>query len=1505
MGRTRASSSRTDEKVDVVVSAKRRKSRRWPRVGRLLVQNHTGSISARIDGLRITDHRLDPGCPDDGALFIVKRGNLKPVSVNGKWITENAPELGISYIEEHCLKRPSAERKHFEKWLKVMQQKRGASRRETKTRRVWQGGARGNNPKFPQHTGGDEYVVRSGYVAQRGENSWRFELKYMKKSITLPTCRDETEARRQGWRMRQILQSFHKTKTQSQTMTKDEIDSVIQEAKDEFYSPERTIASDEYIVRPGGVCQQKLRNSWRGQLSFMGRPVRLACCKDKAEAQEQCARMRRILQSFHKTKSESQSMTNDEIDLLIQAARSELYSPDSAVASDEYVVRPGGVVQQIPRNSWRGQLSFMGRPVKLACCKDKAEAQEQCARMRRILQSFHKTKTESQSMTNDEIDLLIQAARSELYSPPDSTPGIAVRLRGNSSLRGQLSYMGRCAKLSSRKSKTEATQESSKRARRITQQSFYKTKSDETVASDEYVVGSGCTALLSGNSWRGQLSYMGKSIRLSSCKSKAEAQEQCAMMRRILQSFHKTKSESQSMAKEEIASLIEVAKKELYCSSDVKGSNFATAVYVVGAGHVVRISSNSWRGRLSYMGRSVDLQCVRNKAEAEEQCARMREILQSHHKTNSERRSMTNDDIDSLIHAAKDELYSQSANRFCNDQSDRYAMPSGKSPRHHDDDENGIDAGVPKRQKAVNDGVKSCQHVSDIYSVGPGSISSTKSKKWRGRLSYMGRAIDLRTCRDKKEAVEQRARMRNILQSFQKTNSDLQSMTKDEVDSLVQVAKDKLYTATDRLKSCKDICEGKNSIPACKTTIDDEYIVSAGSVTKTSSISWRAKLSYFKKPVQLFTCPDEEEAREQLARMRKILQSYHKTRSELQSMANDEIDSLIQAAKDEFYGANDGRKSSTESTGGNGSKSSDHVIDEYVVPLGCVYKTSPGSWRAELSFMGNRVRIPSCRSKETAIHQRGRMRQMLQSYHKTRSELESMTKEDICALIQAAKNKVVGGIQREESEKGTDRKRKAATCSHNPDARTNDTSISTTFPEHVVDPRQGCRHKHVLIGRSIYQQWIDVRNQKVVVYGVISGYCEDADDETQSLFTVTYHAESRNVANLVSNGRGCQVPPSRMLKPELAWGGCLLNEERQQAGPTSTQPLLQSQRTVASRSWRWIVPDMVQEKVELFEGMMVPKLTLFVKGYSIVLTVRKSTIPFAGYGVFAKASYFDSDSGEESFDLECGELLDLGVYAPLSCVDKKKASVFCVKSYIHSYSPEGWSFDADSDDDMIYDVTDDYSGNVSEQAKSRVLCYVNECNGDANPTVQTEFDPAGAVHFLLGVVDEQETKFSIPTTTTGDDGSGVEIFAHYGDGYENVRLRNGYSRLRNAEERAERMEQLNGEDSEHEVDIEQNYSAEDVSDCVNYLKNLYSSNNNNSSIQRISLKVRERSYTILLCLQKRCRTLLLLALTAPEGEDESSSSSTTTTTRAEIECCSREIDQLLSELENSIVASSR
>ena len=98
-----------------------------------------------------------------------------------------------------------------------------------------------------------------------------------------------------------------------------------------------------------------------------------------------------------------------------------------------------------------------------------------------------------------------------------------------------------------------------------------------------------------------------------------------------------------------------------------------------------------------------------------------------------------------------------------------------------------------------------------------------------------------------------------------------------------------------------------------------------------------------------------------------------------------------------------------------------------------------------------------------------------------------------------------------------------------------------------------------------------------------------------------------------------------------------------------------------------------------------------------------------------------------------GELVDLGVYSPLEDSDSKELSVFIAKNYIHSLKCGRWGCISNSDS-MMYDITDDASGDLHEVASSRGLSYLRKCSKiDEYPTVHVRLDPSGKVHCLFGI----------------------------------------------------------------------------------------------------------------------------------------------------------------------------
>lgn len=89
------------------------------------------------------------------------------------------------------------------------------------------------------------------------------------------------------------------------------------------------------------------------------------------------------------------------------------------------------------------------------------------------------------------------------------------------------------------------------------------------------------------------------------------------------------------------------------------------------------------------------------------------------------------------------------------------------------------------------------------------------------------------------------------------------------------------------------------------------------------------------------------------------------------------------------------------------------------------------------------------------------------------------------------------------------------------------------------------------------------------------------------------------------------------------------------------------------------------------------------------------------------------------------------------------------------------------------------------------------------------------MHYLLGHAKEEYGPCRIPAN-----GSEQELKVDYGQAYENVRIRNGYSRLPPEEAAALRLK-LQSENHDYAKDFGA-YSAEEVNEAVEYLRHLFS-----------------------------------------------------------------------------------
>jgi hypothetical protein len=361
----------------------------------------------------------------------------------------------------------------------------------------------------------------------------------------------------------------------------------------------------------------------------------------------------------------------------------------------------------------------------------------------------------------------------------------------------------------------------------------------------------------------------------------------------------------------------------------------------------------------------------------------------------------------------------------------------------------------------------------------------------------------------------------------------------------------------------------------------------------------------------------------------------------------------------------------------------------------------------------------------------------------------------------------------------------------------------------ALDAQTFCKHvgwlgivevqDHALLGKGFRQDWVDVKGNRKVVYGRITGVHKKCFEKGILKFTITFNEKSRALANAGFSDSGVSVPiiPTT-LSDTMAYGACLAldpNCIRHDAIPFH---------------WSWLVPEARHEDFVLdHEERWTPRLTLHFRGFHIELTAKQSTIPNAGKGVFVSCTSLLGDS--KILQLNAGELLDFGVYAPFRREDNKALYISLLKNFVHGGSCEEWHFDNAKGDQHVLDITDDATGKLHELAARHIPAYVNETDGHTTPTVFAAHDPEGAVHYLLGHHLENDGPFTIPA-----DGTETEIFIDYGESYENVRVRKNYSREPPAEA-TRRLRHLEEQEQIEYLDEFQTYTATEITECVDFL----------------------------------------------------------------------------------------
>jgi len=413
---------------------------------------------------------------------------------------------------------------------------------------------------------------------------------------------------------------------------------------------------------------------------------------------------------------------------------------------------------------------------------------------------------------------------------------------------------------------------------------------------------------------------------------------------------------------------------------------------------------------------------------------------------------------------------------------------------------------------------------------------------------------------------------------------------------------------------------------------------------------------------------------------------------------------------------------------------------------------------------------------------------------------------------------------------------------------------------------------HFLIGKNYCHEWSDTSGQNLLLFGIITK-CWKEKDEDGDIFTVKYSEESVSLVNSMCKLFSRSVPPFENISSALAWGGCVFFEQKKKllASHISASVVKTVNKTTSCK--KWLTPDMRNEEIiRNKDGIALPRLTVAIRGFKLVFSVKTSKIPEAGYGVFVKCTSLLCDFSDNSdlpapFEMQAGELFDLGIYAPLLVEDKKQEAVFKVKNFIFSGSCEEWCFNS-AESDYYYDITDDLTGEVHKEAKRHIPMYVNEDLSRKYPPIHADLDPEGNVHLLFGIAyngnwDEYTKGKSELGMVIG--GEEVELFMNYGDTYENIRVRKSFSSLSQKEQK-ESLESMSDLDSEFVTNIE-DFTQIEIHLILKYLMDVFVSRHLKFEKQKKMIReVRRRAMMVTFVLKSRVEKLMKFQQTDSNDE---------------------------------------
>eukprot|EP00977_Amphora_coffeiformis_P016819 scaffold5323_cov173-Amphora_coffeaeformis.AAC.5 len=297
-------------------------------------------------------------------------------------------------------------------------------------------------------------------------------------------------------------------------------------------------------------------------------------------------------------------------------------------------------------------------------------------------------------------------------------------------------------------------------------------------------------------------------------------------------------------------------------------------------------------------------------------------------------------------------------------------------------------------------------------------------------------------------------------------------------------------------------------------------------------------------------------------------------------------------------------------------------------------------------------------------------------------------------------------------------------------------------------PVQDWKSNDCLCAKYIKRKWLNQSFLPQSVTGIVKNCCGDSDKRVQ------IHYCASDLEKLQNTIPGCKPFPTDWIPMVEAQGYREDYDEEHR------------DIQIDSKAKRWIVPDSIQDKPKF-----PPSRIIEVMGMSIEVEARDSSIDGAGLGVFMRVNPIDTD--ETCFTLEAHHVIDLGMYGPFRKEDLKHDAALLVKDFIFDGKTQQWVFDTVGSENLHdkrshgFDITDDCTGELHDQARRNVLVYINETDGVEEPTISASRDPFHFVHYLLSHDNDLVLEFN----------QWIELKIDYGDTYEVNRVAKGYSRL--------------------------------------------------------------------------------------------------------------------------------